>query len=101
MSNYFFPFTKKINDNIHEAVVAPGHNQRAITIEVHAGDRVRVGRQRLQTLALAHVPYPHRLVKRPGHDEVRLRVEVDAEHVVRVAAQHLDGLPLQLSQARA
>lgn len=51
------------SSNVPEAVVAGGDDKRAVSVEVHGRNGVRVGRKGLQTLARLHVPDPHALVK--------------------------------------
>mmetsp|Transcript_14785 Transcript_14785/g.36179 ORF Transcript_14785/g.36179 Transcript_14785/m.36179 type:complete len:242 (-) Transcript_14785:60-785(-) len=77
-----------------QAVEARGDNQRAVAVELHGGDGVRVGGQHAEALAALDVPDAHRLVEGAADNEVGLWVEGAVEDVARVPRQHLEALPL-------
>lgn len=76
--------------NPTKAVVATGHNERAIAVEIDGSDRIRMSGQDLQTLARFDVPDSNGLIERAGDDHVGLGIKVDAENVIGMSMKGLD-----------
>lgn len=78
--------------NLTRAVVAPGNDQIAVSVETGGRDRHRVRTDHVHRLPRLDVPNPNGVVEAPGDEEIGLRVEIDAENPIRVAAEDFDAL---------